>query len=445
MTNADAADSTPTRKLLAGRGMKGRIAAASLALLGIGAWLTPRPPQIPAPLSAPQERAAPLLEEQVLLREANRPFPDVQDLAARVRDHTVAIAAPAAVERPTRNDYAEPATRPPHAAGFGAFVADTYVLAHSASLDGRSAVRISTADGRAAEARLVVYEPSTGLVLLHTEPLGRPSVMPPNGAPAPGTLAVAVGHREGRDVVVPVFVTSVEADRYTITHLDNGQRRGIPIYSLEGQLVAIAAPDGAEVIGIPAGDAAARLMARAAAGERGSSIGVALQEPAGGLARIFGDAGAVITDIVEGGPADQAGLQAGDVLLAVGDVEVDSVDTARRALSAREIDTSVTLRIARDRRARAVEVVPALAYEVAALADARPDDATRGLEAGVLLPAAVLEAEGIPGSARVISINGRPVSSLAQARRDLRPGPNPALLLLRDGNNQFFAAVGPTQ
>jgi hypothetical protein len=52
---------------------------------------------------------------------------------------------------------------------------------------------------------------------------------------------------------------------------------------------------------------------------------------------------------------------------------------------------------------------------------------------------------GIPATARVISINRRPVSSIAQARRELSTGPNPVLLLLRQDDNQFFAAVDPAR
>ncbi len=445
MTNEDAADEQPAGKLLSGRGTKRRIAGASVAILAVGAWLTPRAAPIPTPLSAPQERAAPLLEEQVQRREATRPFVGVQDVAARVRDHTVAIAAPAAAAIPTRNDYAEPATRSSPPAGFGAFVSDIYVLAHSASLAGRSAVQISLSDGRGVEARVLVYEPSTGLVLLETEPLGRPAATLADGAPAPGTLAVAVGRWEGGDVVVPVFVTGTHGDRYTISSLDGGIQRGMPVYSLDGELVAIAAPDGAEAVGFPGRDAAARLLARAAAGERRSSVGVTLQQPAGALSRIFGDAGAVVTDVVDGGPADRAGVQPGDVLLAVGELEVDSVDTGRQALSSRDIGTPTTLRVARGGRGRTIELVPAAAYEVAAMARARTIDATPGLEVRLLLPAAVLDRERIPGTARVLSINGRPVSSVAQARRDMRPGRNPALLLLRQDATQFFAAVEPTR
>ena len=445
MTDSHAGDAQPTPRLLSGRRIKSRMAAASVAILALGVWLAPRAPQTPAPLSAPQERAAPLLEEQVQLREASPPFLGVQDVAMRVREHSVAIALPAVGAIPTRNDFSGPITRPSWPAGFGAFVSDIYVLVHSVTLGGRSTVQIATADGRRGAAQVVAYEPSTGLALLQTEPGGRPSATLADDVPLPGTLAVAVGRWDGADVAVPVFVTGAGRDRYRISAVDDEVRRGMPVYNLQGELLAIAAPDGAELLAFPAREAATRLIARAAAGERLSSIGVTLQAPAGALARIFGDKGVVLANVVEGGPADQAGLQAGDVLLAIGDVEVDSVDTATRALSSRDISLLTMLHVTRGGRGRVIEVRPAPAYDVAALARARAPDPTQGIDVRLLFPATVLDREGIPSTARLVSINRRPVSSVAQARRALRPARIPALMLLRQGDQQFFAAIEPTR
>lgn len=437
---------TRTRKLLSGRSVKTQLTLASVAILAVGAWLTPRPAHTPPPLTAPQERAAPLLEEQSELREARRPFLMVQDVAARVREHNLPIAMPALVTIPTHSDFTEARPTASDAAGTGVLVSDNYVLAHSLTLDGRSAVEIETADGRMVEARLVAYESSTGLVLLQSEPLGRPSAVLADVAPAPGSLAVVVGRSDGGEAVVPVFVTGVRDGRYAISALVDDIRRGMPLYNLEGELLAIAAPYGTGVLAYPAKDAVARLIARAIAGERLTSVGVTLQQPAGVLADILGDKGVVVTRVVDGGPADQAGLQAGDVLVTIGEVDVDGVDTARRAMSSLEPGVPATLGVIRGGRDRPIEVTPKLAYEVAALARTGVAEEAQGPEIRLLLPAAVLEQEGIPPTARVVSINRRLVSALTQARRELRRAStrSPALALLRHGDDQFFAAIEGT-
>ena len=148
-TAGDEAAAAP--KSLSRRGVKTGLAVISGLVLAVGAWLTPR--VAPTPLSAPRELAAPLLEEQVQLRAASRPFMGVQDVAARVREHGVAIHPAAAEAVATSNHFASP-TRPPQAPTFGVVVSDTFALTHIAALDGRSSVQLSTAGARVADARV---------------------------------------------------------------------------------------------------------------------------------------------------------------------------------------------------------------------------------------------------------------------------------------------------
>jgi S1-C subfamily serine protease len=445
ITPAPGDDATTAPKLLSGRGVKTRLAVTSGLILAVGAWLTPRAAQ--TPLSAPQELAAPLLEEQAQLREASRPFVGVQDVAARVREYGVAIHPAAAPAVATSNDFASQ-TGPPQAPTFGVVVADTFALTHiaaldGAALDGRSSVQLSTAGARVADARVVAYEPATGLVLLQIDPLGIPAVRLASGAPPPGTLAVAAAAVQGHDVAIPVFITAIDGGRYTMAATNGSLAAGMPIYNLDGELLAIAAPDRNEIRAFPAAAAVERLIARAAAGSPPLSIGIAFQQISELLTRAFGEEGVIITDVVEGGPADLAGLQRGDVLLAVGEADIGSAETATRALSSMPAATATPLRVSRNGRVRNVVVMPALAYEVAARARARADDGPPGIEARALFPAAAFDRAGIPATARVLSINGVAVSSIPQARRVVRAGRNPMAILLRDGDHLFFAALDP--
>jgi S1-C subfamily serine protease len=428
------------RKLLAGGAVKIRIAVASVLVLAVGAWLTPRAAQ--TPLAPSQERAAPLLEEQVQLREASQRFVGVQDVAARVREHSVAVMMPAP-SMGSRNDFsAPPAAVPTPVTGFGVYVSDTHVLAHSRALDGRSSVPLSGGTGRTVGAQVVAYDPLTGLVLLQTEPSGIQPVALATEAPAAGALAVGVGRSEGHDIAVPVFVTGVAGNRYTIGAVNESILPGMPVFTLAGELFAVAAPDGAEVRAIPAREATDRLLAHVATGRRQSSFGLGFQTLIGSLTGTFGEQGVIITDVIEGGPADLAGVLVGDVLLRVGDLEIDSVETATEALSSNEVGATVSLRTRRAGRLREVDVTPALAYEVAALATASGAGSS-GPEARVLFPASVLEQSGIPPTARVLTMNGRAVTSRAQAQRELRVARASVPVLLRQGDTRFFMAIEP--
>jgi S1-C subfamily serine protease len=261
-------------------------------------------------------------------------------------------------------------------------------------------------------------------------------------APTPGALAVAVGRSNERELAVPVFVTSVGPDEYTIGAVNDALLPGMPVFNLAGELFAIAAPDGRAVRAIPVRQAAERMLARASSGERRSSFGLGFQVPTGRLLETFGTEGVLISNVLPGGPGDAADMRVGDVLLAVGDVQIDSADTAARLLSTTAIGTPTTLRVRRGPRVSDIQATPAFAYEIAALARSSID-VPAGPEARVLFPPSVLKASAIPPSAQVVSVNGRTLTTRAQVQRELRLARQPVPVLLREGNNQFFAAVEP--
>ena len=428
-----------SRKLLAGATIKVQIAVVSTLVLVVGAWLAPRAIQ-PA-LTAPQEHAAPLLEEQVQLRQATRPFAGVQDVGAAAKQHTIAIPLARPVTVPSRTDFSEIAQDPFQVAGFGVFVTDRYVLTHVAALDGRSSVELSH-DNVGAIARVAAFDAATGLVLLETPPTraGAPRLAR-DPLPA-GALAVGVGRSQRGDVAVPVFITSVSATRYAIGAVNGSIPPGMPVFTLAGELFAIAAPDGRDVSAVAVKDVMDRLIMRAVRKDRPSSFGVGFQALDDGLRRTFGDEGIVITRVIEGGPAAIAGIQVGDVVLSVADAALDSVEKMTTALSSAAIGAPTTWRLRRGRRVLQVDVTPAPAYEVASLARAA-DGAGSGPEARVIFPAAVIEAAAIPPSARVLSVNGRAVASRAQVQRELRVARAPVPVLLQHGENRFFAAIEP--
>lgn len=429
-------------KLLAGRVVKIKLALVSAFVLMIGAWLAPR--AVETPLSVPQEHAAPLLEEQVQLREVSRPFVGVQEVAAPVREHSVAIVAPPAPVLPVRNDYAEPAGSAQPLAGFGVFIGDSQVLTHSRALSGRTYVDLSIGDGRTLGARVVAYERATGLVLLQVDgATGRPPAALATDAPGPGALAVAVGRSDQRSLAVPAFVTSVDGVEFRLGASHETVLPGMPVFNLSGQLFAIAAPDGTDVRAIPVWQAVDRMLTLAKDGERPSSFGVAFQALAGGLIEPYGAEGVLIADVLPGGPAEVAGIRAGDVLLAVDDQAADSPETVARLFGSSAVGVATTWRIRRVERTESIEVTPAFAYEIAALGRSIVDAPT-GPEARALFPATILQAAAIPPTARVISINGRVPASRAQVLRELRLARRAVPVLVREGDQQFFSVVGPT-
>ena len=352
----------PEKALGSGRA-KFIIGGAAALLLAVGFVLAP--PPLETPIAPAENRPAPLLEAQVQQREAARPFTGVQNAVARASGRIVGIAPPDPATPRAASDFTVPfADTSP--SGYAVFVSQTHLLTHAAALDGRLAVQISSDNGMATQARVAAYEPSTGLVLLETEGAERTPARVATALPQAGTMAVAVGRSADRTVAVPVFMTDPAGDVYTFGTLGAAVLPGMPVYTLDGDLFAIAAPEGGIVRGFPAQQAFARLAAQAASVQpQPSSFGLTfgLPDPEAGDAQ-----GVVITDVVAGGPADAAGIEPGDILLSIGDQAIDSLETARQLLTAAPAGQPTRLEFLRNRRRRVLEATPASAFEVAALA-----------------------------------------------------------------------------
>lgn len=82
-------------------------------------------------------------------------------------------------------------------------------------------------------------------------------------------------------------------------------------------------------------------------------LGIAYQEISGQLARHFkvsGEAGVLVTDVDEDGPAAKAGVKAGDVVLVFDGKEIRAGDDLRRAVHDAEAGREVALKVQREGR-----------------------------------------------------------------------------------------------
>jgi serine protease Do len=264
-------------------------------------------------------------------------------------------------------------------------------------------------------------------------------------APEPGTLAAAYVTTGATESVVPVFITSVNSDLYTVASTGPALKPGTPIYNLSGELLAIST-ETERSIAISARQAAERLLAALEAGDaQPASLGITFQPLTGAITSLFGQTGALVADVVPGGPAAVAGLRPGDLLLAVGADMTQSPEAAHRAIVRLALDQPSTIRVKRGSEMLVVTVTAASAYVVSALASGPiPDDEADSIVAGELFAEPALTAAGIRPDVRVISINGQQVSSLDSARRELGRNQTRALLHVRNrAGERFFTVVEP--
>ncbi|HZQ00568.1 MAG TPA: trypsin-like peptidase domain-containing protein [Reyranella sp.] len=250
--------------------------------------------------------------------------------------------------------------------GSGVVIAgDGLVLTNSHVVGGGSRVRLAFADGGAREARVLGDDPDTDLALLGADlPAGVPAAkLGDSKALRRGQLVVALGNPLGFDSTVTAGVVSalgrslrassgrlIDDVIQTDAALNPGNSGG-PLVSTRGEVVGIntAMINGAQGICFAvASNTAVFVLSEfiATMGEgrgrvRRAHIGIAAETvPLPRRLSLATGAGARairISEIMQGGPAAQAGLLAGDLLLSVEGARLEGVDDLVRLLNAPRI------------------------------------------------------------------------------------------------------------
>ena len=196
-----------------------------------------------------------------------------------------------------------------------------------------------------------------------------------------GEWVVAIGHPFAFDHTVTVGVVSAQGQRsvgpqaparnmiQTDAAINQGNSGG-PLINLAGEVIGINSmifsPTGATVgigFAIPINDVkqVVRIMM-----EGGPWIGIMTRPNSRGLANYLGlqtDKGVVVIEVMPDGPAENAGLQQGDVILAIDGTEITGGSSLQEIIFGREIGDSMTFRIQRGSEEMELEVTAGTAPE----------------------------------------------------------------------------------
>jgi serine protease Do len=178
-------------------------------------------------------------------------------------------------------------------------------------------------------------------------------------------------------------------------------------------------------------------------------LGISIKDVAQEDAEVYGlqdIAGALIEDFADGSPAQEAGIQRGDVIVAVDGKKVERVGQLQRLIADHKPGEEVGLRVVRYGETRAFRIklieAPSVAAPAATTGNARPGGAGRlGIQVGELTPSlanelgyeraggAVITAVADYGAADrknirtgsiVLEINRKPVANARAAQDELR-------------------------
>jgi S1-C subfamily serine protease len=231
---------------------------------------------------------------------------------------------------------------------------DGYVVTNHHVVEGARAVEVAFADGTTEEGEVVGTDPTTDLAVIRVNRDGLPAATFDDGRGlVVGQLAVAIGSPSGFQSTVTSGVLSAIGREFP-AELTGGRQESALVDLLQtdapispgnsggalanraGEIIGINVAylppqeTGAEGIGfaIPSYTVVSVADQLIETGEaQHPYLGVSVSDLAPEVADRFGvsaESGALIAEVEPGGPADTAGIEAGDVVTAVGSVDVSS-------------------------------------------------------------------------------------------------------------------------
>jgi serine protease Do len=363
---------------------------------------------------------------------------------------------------------------------------DGYILTNAHVVENASDVTVRMTDRREYSAKVVGVDPLTDVAVLKIEAEDLPVVRTGSAESVkPGQWVFAIGSPFGFENSVTAGIVSATARAlpsdtpYAYTGFIqtdvavNFGNSGGPLFNLEGEVIGINSQIYSRTGGyqgisfaIPI-DVAINVKDQLVASGRvqRGRIGVTIQEVDQALADSFNlsrPRGALVNDVEEGAPADEAGLESGDVILAVNGNEIERSSELPAIVAAVKPGDEATLTIWRDGSERKirVEVEELQAEPRVARVDRSAGGETGKLglavrqltddERAALRTDGRLVVENSEGPAAIaglqpgdvlIAVNGVPVENIGQFRKAVDSSDGSVALLIQRRDAKFHVPV----
>jgi serine protease Do len=239
------------------------------------------------------------------------------------------------------------------------------ILTNNHVLDQAEQVSVTTSAGDRFDAVIVGRDPKADLALIRLKPHpGQPTVFPvarlgDSDAAEVGEWVAAIGNPFGLDETLTVGILSGKGralgnspyEEYLQTDASiNPGSSGGPLFNIAGEVIGLTTamnPSGQGIgFAIPINQIKLLLPQLLQGKVRRGWIGVMIQNPPAAL-ETGHSTGVLITDIMDGSPASQAGLQRGDIIVAFDGVPMAQVRDLPRRVAVTTIGKSVAVKLLR--------------------------------------------------------------------------------------------------
>ena len=252
------------------------------------------------------------------------------------------------------------------ASGF-IYNSEGYIVTNNHVVEDAMSITVSLQDGSTYEAKVAGTDPDTDLAVIEIDATGLPAAtIGTSSALVVGELAVAVGSPEGFAGSVTSGIISALDRNVTISNTEslygviqtdaaiNPGNSGGPLGNIAGEIVGIntaiySESGGYDGLGfsIPIDSALPVIDELIASGSVVHPwLGFTGSTLTSNVAEQYGlpiDSGAIVQRVVSGAPADKAGLEAGDIIVAIDGTAVGSMDKVVLEIRRREVGDTVTV------------------------------------------------------------------------------------------------------
>ena len=375
--------------------------------------------------------------------------------------------------------------------GSGVIVSpDGYVLTNNHVIEGAQEVTVTLPDKREFKGAIVGADPKTDLAVVKIDGQNLPTVVWGDATKLQvGEYVLAVGNPFGLNSTVTLgIVSALGRGRMGITQYEdfiqtdaaiNPGNSGGALVNTRGELVGIntaifSQTGGYQGVGfaVPTsmGKPIYESLIKTGKVVRGY-LGIGIQDLSQDLAKSFGiksAKGALVSDVKEESPADQAGLKQGDVITSYQGSSVEDAVSLQRLVTRTAVGTKASVKVIRDGHEKDLTVTIGEQPDTVKVAKAEPAEADyafagvavqdldretakelglKGKQQGVVVtgvePESGAEKAGLMAGDVIREINRQPVKSVKEfekASAAIKKGDNVLILINRRGNALFLTA-----
>lgn len=308
------------------------------------------------------------------IRSGGLAFPNMQDpmMDDQMREFFERLLPPGALQD-------QPVEREAQSLGSGFIISpEGYVVTNNHVIEGASEIHVILSDDTRLDAKVIGHDPKTDVALLKVESDKKlPYVEFGDSDKARvGDWVIAIGNPFGLGGTVTAGIISARARNINAGPFDdfiqtdasiNRGNSGGPLFDLEGRVIgintAIFSPSGGSIgIGFAVPSSLAKPVVEQLK-EHGRTfrgwLGVKIQNVDDAVAESLGMKrayGALVAEVTPDGPADEAGIEVGDVITTFNAQEVEEMRFLPRMVAETKIGVNVPVTVLRDGKTKQVKV-----------------------------------------------------------------------------------------